>query len=482
MATVKNTRKRNTASQSNDAKSNDTKDGPAKKAGTGNSKKVQAKASDQNQSSVAERSLLFKGAENKLLSPGQKKFNRLIKQLENQQKRVNAKELEMDQMLDFYAKQIYPFQTKESQIGVSYVKALFLFYKRKRKELSPLEHQLLGRLVKLKFDNIDVEIIDKDPDLHVIWKKLYKKSYAESMQQDLNEYKSEAIEQLFEMGIDFDPAEIDSITDFDKLNEKIHQLIQEFLDQKEQQFNDGKENPFEQSSVNEEDENGDKHQHGRQQSFDFGDEFDFFENGPKKNKTAAQQKKESIAKEKEAIKQKSISSIYKQLAKIFHPDLERDEDKKVEKEALMQQLTQAYQQKDLHTLLRLELGWIHKEEDNIQKMTDDKLDIYNEILKEQIEELKMEEMGIESHPKYEAILSINDYECPTLPMLKKELRLTKKRQKIMTIQTEVLHMKNEASIALLKDVLHDFDLQTRGAFGLESFLSLLAGQADFDWE
>jgi hypothetical protein len=481
MATVKNTPKRNTASQSSESKSNNTKDGP-QKAGIGNSKKDQANDSNQNQSSVAERSLLFKGAKNKLLSPGQKKFNRLIEQLENQQKRVNAKALEMDQMLDFYAKQIYPFQTKENQLGVSYVKALFLFYKRKRRELSPAEHQLLGRLVKLNFEKIDVEIINKDPELHVIWKKLYKKSYAESMQEDLNEFKVEAIEQLFEMGIDFDPVEIESITDFDKLHEKIHQLIQEFNDQEEQQSNDAAWNPFEQSSVNEEDENGGRHQQARQQSFDFGDEFDYFENEPPKNKTTAQQKKERIAKEKEAIKQKSISSIYKQLAKIFHPDLERDEDKKVEKEALMQQLTQAYQQKDLHTLLRLELGWIHKEEDNIQQMTDDKLDIYNEILKEQIKELKIEEMEIESHPKYDAILCFDDCESPTLPMLKKELRVIKKRHKIMTSQAEILNMNNAASIVLLKDVLHDFDLQTKEAFGLESFLSLLAGQADFDWE
>ena len=54
----------------------------------------------------------------------------------------------------------------------------------------------------------------------------------------------------------------------------------------------------------------------------------------------------------------------------------------------------------MHTLLRLELEWLHQEESNLEKLSDDKLKIYNQALKEQVEELEMEiEMSME-HPRY----------------------------------------------------------------------------------
>ena len=469
MPTEKKTNKNNTANTSKKAKYNEFK--PIQKGFTQKAdkkKQTGQKVSCQNHTFITTHPLLFKNEQNQVLSPGQKKFNRQVKQLENLQKRIKSKIIEMDKMLDFYVKQIYPVQTEEAQISIIYVKTLYLFYKRKRRELSQSEHQLLGMLVKLEFERIQQEIIDKDSELQAIWKKLYKKSYEDSVAEDLNECKAEAIAQLSMMGVDFDPIEIENIKDFQFLNERVCQLIQEFLSQQGSELHKNMQEPFEQEPVHKKNGN---HQY-KQQSFDFGD-FTSFDGQPPKKKTEARRKKELIAKEKEAIKQKSISSIYKQLAKLFHPDLERDESRKLEKEELMQQLTQAYKHKDLHTLLKLELCWIHKKEDGIQQMAEDKLEVYNEILKEQIAELKMEEDQIESHPKYEAIMSIDDFDSPTLPVLKNELRQLKRRQKVIKSQVEILNMDNPASIALLKGILHDFDVQADRILGLDDFFSLI---------
>jgi hypothetical protein len=117
-------------------------------------------------------------------------------------------------------------------------------------------------------------------------------------------------------------------------------------------------------------------------------------------KTKKQLEKEAKEKQVEEARNKSIGTIYKQLAKTFHPDLEKDETLRLQKEELMKQLTVAYESKDLHTLLRLELQWVQQEEDNLAKLTDDKLGIYNTLLKEQLQELDEKIEAVAMHPRY----------------------------------------------------------------------------------
>src|SRR5262249_32289123 len=63
----------------------------------------------------------------------------------------------------------------------------------------------------------------------------------------------------------------------------------------------------------------------------------------------------------EAARARTVAIIYKQLARVLHPDLEGDGGRRKEKLQLMQELTEAYRQRDLHTLLRLEMQWIENE-------------------------------------------------------------------------------------------------------------------------
>jgi hypothetical protein len=117
----------------------------------------------------------------------------------------------------------------------------------------------------------------------------------------------------------------------------------------------------------------------------------------KSTKQIAAEKKQLAVDE---LKNKNISTIYKQLAKLFHPDLEQDELRKAEKVILMQELIAAYEAKNLHALLSLELKWIHKENDHLESLTEEKLAVYLQILKEQVDNLTHEKEEISYQPQY----------------------------------------------------------------------------------
>lgn len=121
--------------------------------------------------------------------------------------------------------------------------------------------------------------------------------------------------------------------------------------------------------------------------------------------TAAQRRKAQREAEMAEARKRGLSTIYKQLAKILHPDLERDPERRAEKERLMQELTSAYKSGDLHTLLRLELEYIHREQGNLERLGDEKLAVYCEVLAEQVRELEAEYEQVGYEPRYQAMAS-----------------------------------------------------------------------------
>jgi hypothetical protein len=109
----------------------------------------------------------------------------------------------------------------------------------------------------------------------------------------------------------------------------------------------------------------------------------------------------------EELRKRSIANIYKQLARVLHPDLERDSERQKKKVQLMQELTTAYRQNDLHTLLRLEMQWIKNEGDNLDRLTEERLGVYNEVLGAQVEALERRLRDLIFHPRYRSIVVTN---------------------------------------------------------------------------
>ena len=118
---------------------------------------------------------------------------------------------------------------------------------------------------------------------------------------------------------------------------------------------------------------------------------------------AAERKAAERAAAREEARKRTVVSIYKQLAKVLHPDLEQDSAMRDRKHALMQELTKAYREGDLHTLLRLELAWLKREEGDLERLGDEKVGIYCELLEEQVEELQAEIRDVPFSPRFAVV-------------------------------------------------------------------------------
>ncbi len=117
-------------------------------------------------------------------------------------------------------------------------------------------------------------------------------------------------------------------------------------------------------------------------------------------KSKRQLAKEARECEIEALRAKDVGGLYRQLAKLLHPDLEQDPVRRLEKETAMKELTVAYGKNDLHAMLKLEIEWIHREQAEGSRLTDEKLAVFNRVLKEQVEELEVALAEVGMHPRF----------------------------------------------------------------------------------
>ena len=96
--------------------------------------------------------------------------------------------------------------------------------------------------------------------------------------------------------------------------------------------------------------------------------------------TKAQTEKEKRQQEAEEAKRRDLKSLYKQLAKVLHPDLESDPERRHHKEEWMKRLTTAHAAGDLRELLAIEMEWLGEESSNLAAATDEKLKVYCAVL------------------------------------------------------------------------------------------------------
>lgn len=116
--------------------------------------------------------------------------------------------------------------------------------------------------------------------------------------------------------------------------------------------------------------------------------------------TKAQAEKERKRLELEDAKNRDLKSLFKQLAKAFHPDLEPDPLLKRHKEVWMKRLNTAYAADDLREMLQLEMEWLGEEATNLATAGDAKLKVYCMVLKEQIADLKRRTHHLPDEPQY----------------------------------------------------------------------------------
>jgi hypothetical protein len=166
--------------------------------------------------------------------------------------------------------------------------------------------------------------------------------------------------------------------------------------------------------------------------------------GRTRKPTKAQLAKETREREVEEAKRRDLKSLYKQLAKVLHPDLESDPALRPKKEEWMKRLTQAYAEDDLRELLAIEMEWMGAESSNLAQATDEKLMVYTRVLKEQLDALEFRTAQLRFEPQYAPLHRFVDpffRNIPPIAILKEELleEIERSRGMLATLQAGPPH-------------------------------------------
>jgi len=374
----------------------------------------QNKNSIHNKTADTTRGLIITTQEKQLLSKQQQTFNRLVIKIEKLRQELEQTNNTLNKKLDYYVKNIYPLDQQLISLQKEVVKILFTFFNNK-KLFSKKQKEALRDVIINQLSNIlKFETGEPDTELKEIFKAVEGISYEEAAEEDFDSMKYEMAEMFEELGIDMDLEDMHSNMTQEEMIKKMLEMQDRLKQQEEAK------------------------QHKRSSY----------------KKTKKQLEKAERERLLEEARTKNISSIYRQLAKAFHPDLEPNEELKLEKEQLMKQLTTAYEKKDLHTLLTLEIAWIQKEETNPNKLGDEKLKIYNEVLKQQVQELEHEIQALLEHPRYQPLQKFAMFSHQLTSInIDREKQQTEATIKDITESITRLKRNEKEALAEVKDII-----------------------------
>jgi hypothetical protein len=312
-----------------------------------------------------EPSLIITKAADSGLSPAQLEFNRLMKRLENARAKHLGEQAKLDAMLVVVSKELMPLieelhRANRDMVFRSAEGLRFFRFSKKRKEL--LRDLIAGKARNLLrdpagLDEKDIEALDAIAD----------ELDPPPPEEELKRRGAEEFAELSDIlkaaaaraGVDLDLSGIDPDMDPAEFERAMEERFRAVLE-------------------------------GAQGS------------APKKarKQTKAQLEKARKQQEQEEAKKRDIRTLYKQLAKALHPDLETDPDLKQHKEEWMKRLTAAYAADDLRELLRIEMEWLGEEASNLAAAGEEKLKVYCAVLKEQIADQKEKTDFLSGEPVY----------------------------------------------------------------------------------
>jgi hypothetical protein len=301
------------------------------------------------------------------LAKSQETFRGLLAKVETLREVIDAEEQELDATLSFYAQEVVPRLARQTVLQKDLVRAVAPYVnktlfprKEQRVEVKEFTRELLDEIANWERGLID-------DDLREIYNAVHGVGYAKDERKTIAAVKAALAQTLAEAGLDVDFAELESATSEAEFMARAEALIARARKMKEAEA-----------------EAAHCAEHGHHVTED------------------------AQVRAEEEFRKRSIANIYKQLARVLHPDFERDTERQKYKVQLMQELTVAYRQNDLHTLLRLEMRWIENEGGDIARLTEEKLGVYNEVLKDQVQGLEQRLRGMMFHPRFRPIVVFND--------------------------------------------------------------------------
>lgn len=367
-------------------------------------------------------SLALAGWRGGRLTNAQRTFNRLTAQVEALRSQLEARARELDRALAEYGEHLHPRLQRETVLRKKLVLAFGPFLRKERLKQKEERHTL-RRLLEQQFHLIiDFEGMLTDPELKGVFHQVTGMSFDKVLREEAEELR-DAFESMFsDLGVDVDVSDFGPGMSEEDMAAAAARIAEGFQARVEQ----------DQSS-------------------------------PRRDrpKSERQLKREERERQAEELRRKSIASIYKQLAKVLHPDLERDAGRRQQKEAVMQQLTAAYRNHDLHTLLRLELEWIRCENGDLDRMTEDKLSIYNDVLKEQTIELERQLDEMVLHPRYQPVVVPDGPFDVCLRDVAEEVR--RSEETISSFESLLARMEAGDSFASVRSAIRGFREEERPA-------------------
>ncbi|NTW24972.1 MAG: hypothetical protein HGA37_09745 [Lentimicrobium sp.] len=292
----------------------------------------------------------------KPLSKNQQTFNKLIKRIETLEHDIESEHEKLIRLLEYYRKEIKPLEVKNADFNIKLAMTLGNATK-----VIKFTKKQQAHIAEVIVDICDSAFAIKEPTKEQ--EKFYDQWSEASYQEEKEFQQQEAKEDLADMlnnvyGLDINPDDFEDTPEgFARMQAELKAHIEHTQEMdKEQQ--------------------------------------------KKNKKSPKQQDKAAALKLKELSRIKNFRSIYIALAKVLHPDTEADETLKAEKEEIMKKVISAYEQKDLPALLKLEMAWVHKTAEHLEKLTDEKLKIYISALKEQAADLEEEKLDLYNHPRY----------------------------------------------------------------------------------
>lgn len=328
---------------------------------------------------IQESMIIKKGKEaTKNLSKEQKKFNMLTQKIKNLSQEIADKEIALNLALTMYHEVIMPL---EKEIAESLVNlAVTLHYMLQKYKYTNREQLEMGLLIEDLFDEAFSEIEPNDEQKRIY--NLYSNSgsYEEQEEEGFETTVNDFINMVWDQfKVRLTPDELPDLRtatpeDLAIFMRKIQELAAERQDQEEFDENHAQQPKNKRKKTAKQIEREEKQE-------------------------AKKLEQEARKKVEEEAKNKTVRSLYLSLAKVLHPDSGGTEEEQELKSELMKQVTGAYKENDLLTLLKLEMQWINSEEKAVNS-SDEKLKLYNQMLSDQAIELKQEMIQRFMHMRY----------------------------------------------------------------------------------
>jgi len=355
-------------------------------------------------------------AAGKVLTKEQIAFNRLIERIKKLESSIISDKEHMDFLHAFHEKEISPLEKKQAEKHIAI--AFKLNELTDRIQFSKASMLKIGDLI-LHFCNNAFEFITVTQEMEDLFDEWSEIPYQDELrfQKDMAKNMfAEYMRDTFGKSVDLDDLDLDDPESMAKFQAKMKSVFEE----------------------GEQQEDSDK----------------------QRKKTKKQIQKEEHQKAEELTKNKSIRNIYISLTKILHPDTETDEVLKSEKLELMKEVTTAYEQKDLSTLLRLEMEWVFKTTEHLEQLTKDKLKIYTSVLKERVAELEQEKIMFIRQPKYLKVVQYADLnQMKASKLLKQEKTHLKQNIRYFDDQIDdILNLKNKNHARDYINDMHDLEI------------------------